>query len=217
MAGSEDLDDPLATAAARYGLALKRLSARERYAFAALARQAAEAQARCAALSESLAAAQAAAAADVLAPVLNRRAFLSAVERHAAFVERYGGEAAVVYLDLDRFKALNDGFGHAVGDAALIHVARLLRDNVRDSDAVGRLGGDEFGVLLAQSGAEEARRKALSLAELIAATPLLHEGLVHPLSASIGVHPLARSESAESALARADEAMYAHKRVTRRA
>lgn len=148
---------------------------------------------------------------DVLAPVLNRRAFLREVTRAVGHVERYGRPAAVVYIDMDDFKALNDQFGHSLGDAALRHVGALLRANVRDSDQVGRLGGDEFGVILVETAADEAVAKAAALEAMIASQPLIFEDQTHHLSASVGVHPIASLDSAETALARADEAMYAAK------
>ena len=79
---------------------------------------------------------------DPLAPVLNRRAFMREMRRIMAFAERYNVEAALVYLDLDGFKAVNDTFGHSVGDEVLMHVAKVLNASVRESDIVGRLGGD---------------------------------------------------------------------------
>jgi diguanylate cyclase (GGDEF)-like protein len=154
---------------------------------------------------------------DPLLPVLNRRAFLAELQRSASYVERYGATAAVLYIDLDGFKALNDENGHPAGDAALLHIALLLRDHVRDSDVVGRLGGDEFGVILVQAGREEAKRKAAALSALINATPLEYEGRQLRLGASIGVHSMASAENAEDALARADEAMYAVKHAAKRA
>jgi diguanylate cyclase (GGDEF)-like protein len=137
--------------------------------------------------------------------------FCAKVTRAVGHVERYGRPAAIVYLDMDHFKDLNDQFGHSVGDAALRHVAGLLRAHIRDSDQVGRLGGDEFGVILVETGADEALAKAAALEALIAATPLVFEGQTHLLSASVGVYPVAGLDSAEAALARADEAMYAAK------
>jgi diguanylate cyclase (GGDEF)-like protein len=152
---------------------------------------------------------------DPLTNVLNRRAFLREIDRVVGVVERYSRPAAVLYLDMDGFKSLNDRFGHSVGDAALRHVARLLRANVRDSDHVGRLGGDEFGVILIESTPAEAAAKAEILAAIVRAVPLAFEGQSHPLAASVGVHPIAGPEAAEAALARADEAMYAAKHAQR--
>jgi diguanylate cyclase (GGDEF)-like protein len=194
-----------AARAARFGLGVKEMTPRVAAALDTLDQEIAALKSRIAEL-ENLA------DHDSLIPVLNRRAFVEALQRTTAYVQRYGGEAAVLYIDLDAFKAINDGFGHPAGDAALKHVGRLLLDNVRESDTVGRLGGDEFAVILAQSDFAAACAKAAALKAAIAATPAIHEGVAHRLSASIGVHPIARSEDAEAALARADEAMYASRK-----
>jgi diguanylate cyclase (GGDEF)-like protein len=154
---------------------------------------------------------------DPLIPVLNRRAFLDALQRSTSYVQRYGGEAAVLYIDMDAFKSINDNFGHPTGDAALRHVGDILLTHVRDSDFVGRLGGDEFAVILTNSNLNDAMAKAASLEKIIAETPFTHETLEHYLSASIGVHLVAQTEDAEAALARADEAMFANKKSVRKA
>jgi diguanylate cyclase (GGDEF)-like protein len=130
-------------------------------------------------------------------------------------VERYKTPAAVLYVDLDGFKALNDEYGHAAGDAVLRHVALLLSDSVRESDVVGRLGGDEFGIILNRAAAEEARAKAQTLHDKINSSAILHAGVAHRVRASVGVHPIAMVEDPETALARADEAMYADKHARR--
>ena len=117
---------------------------------------------------------------DTLTPVLNRRAFVRELSRTIAYCRRYGATAAVLYLDLDGFKAVNDQFGHPAGDAALVRIAELLTAHVRESDVVARLGGDEFAVLLLQVDAEAAAAKARSLAEAIAAEAFAFEGRVVP-------------------------------------
>ena len=152
---------------------------------------------------------------DALVHVLNRRAFLRELHRTMSEVERYKTPAAVLYIDLDGFKALNDGYGHAAGDAVLTHVGRLLMDCVRESDVVGRLGGDEFGVILNRVGAEEARAKAQVLNERLNSGAIIHAGVAHRIAASIGVHAIAVVEDPEIAIARADEAMYADKHARR--
>ncbi|QGZ94117.1 GGDEF domain-containing protein [Terricaulis silvestris] len=152
---------------------------------------------------------------DALAPTLNRRAFLRELHRTMSEVERYKTPAAVLYLDLDGFKAVNDAYGHAAGDAILRHVGLLLLDSVRESDVVGRLGGDEFGVILNRASADEARAKAQSLSDHINNSAILHAGVAHRIRASVGVHPIALAEDPETAIARADEAMYAEKHARR--
>ncbi len=162
-------------------------------------------------LAAKLAEAEALADRDTLVHVFNRRAFLRELHRTMSEVERYKTAAAVLYIDLDGFKALNDGYGHAAGDAVLRHVGRLLLDSVRESDVVGRLGGDEFGVILDRVGAEEARAKAQVLTETINTSAIIHAGVPHRIAASVGVHPISAVEDPELAIARADEAMYADK------
>jgi diguanylate cyclase (GGDEF)-like protein len=166
-------------------------------------------------LSAQLEAAEALADRDTLTPTFNRRAFLRELHRTMSEVERYKSPAAVLYIDLDGFKALNDSHGHAAGDAALRGIGRLLVESVRESDIVGRLGGDEFGLILNRAPAEEARVKAASLAEKINATPIVHAGVSHRVRASIGMHAIAVVEDPETAIARADEAMYADKYARR--
>lgn len=152
---------------------------------------------------------------DTLTPALNRRAFIRELHRTMSAVARHKLNAAVIYVDVDGLKGLNDGFGHAVGDAALRHVGRVLVESVRETDAVGRLGGDEFAVILTYANAEEARCKAASLAELIARTPVLYAGHTHRVSVSLGVHAITQPEDPETCLARADEAMYAERYARR--
>jgi len=166
-------------------------------------------------LHEKLAAAEELADRDALVPVLNRRAFLRELHRTMSEVERYKSPAAVVYIDLDGFKVLNDSYGHAAGDAVLHHVGRMLMDSVRESDVVGRLGGDEFGVILNRAARDEAQAKAASLSERINASAILHAGVAHRVRASLGVHSIDVREDPETAIARADEAMYVEKHVRR--
>ena len=167
------------------------------------------------ALAERLAAVEVLADRDALTPVLNRRAFLRELHRTMSEVERYKTPAAVIYVDLDDFKALNDAYGHAAGDAVLTHVGRLLRECVRESDVVGRLGGDEFGVILNRANADEARAKAWSLSAQLHAAAIIHAGVLHHVGASFGVHPIEAVEDPEAAIARADETMYAEKHARR--
>ena len=178
---------------------------------AALERVAAERDA----LAERLKTAEALADRDTLAPVFNRRAFMRELHRTMSEVERYKTPAAVIFIDLDGFKALNDSYGHAAGDAVLTSVGRLLLDSVRESDVVGRLGGDEFGVILNRASAEEAHVKAAALNHKLNATPIVFAGVSHRVRGSFGVHAIAMSEDPEAAIARADEAMYAEKYARR--
>ncbi len=152
---------------------------------------------------------------DALTPTLNRRGFLRELHRSMSVFERYRRPAAVLYIDLDGFKAVNDTHGHAAGDSVLRQIGRLLVDHVRESDVVGRLGGDEFGIILNDMGAEEARRKAEALSRAMDEAAITHEGVRHRVRASIGMHVIDAAEPPEDALARADEAMYAEKHLRR--
>ncbi len=148
---------------------------------------------------------------DALAPVLNRRAFMRELQRTVAYCERYGGEASLVFLDLDGFKAVNDTFGHAAGDEALKRTAAALSQNIRESDVLGRLGGDEFGVILVQAGEKAARVKAKALATAIGAAEVEVGGTTVALAASVGVRAYEKGISAAQMMAEADAAMFINK------
>jgi diguanylate cyclase (GGDEF)-like protein len=151
---------------------------------------------------------------DSLTPVANRRAFVRQLTRTIAFTHRYGVPASVVYFDVNNMKRINDEHGHPAGDAALRHVAGLLCDNIRSSDIVGRLGGDEFGVILAQTDEQQAHGKAAALAAAIAETPLRWEGLMIAVSAAYGVHAFSGTDDPQHAIEAADRAMYRQKRAS---
>jgi len=151
---------------------------------------------------------------DALTPVANRRAFVRQLARMIAFTHRYGVPASVVYFDINNMKQINDAHGHPAGDAALRHIAAVLRDNIRSSDVVGRLGGDEFGVVLAQTDEVQAQAKAAALANAIAETPLRWEGLTLSLSAAYGIHAFSATDDPQHAIEAADRAMYRQKRAS---
>jgi diguanylate cyclase (GGDEF)-like protein len=148
---------------------------------------------------------------DALTPVLNRRAFTRELSRTLAFCERYEAQASLVFFDMDGFKAVNDRFGHAAGDAALQAVAATLIANVRESDVVGRLGGDEFAVILAQAAREAAHAKAADLQRRIEEDPLVFGGQAIPLRLSFGVRSYEQGIEAAQMLAEADAAMFLRK------
>ena len=152
---------------------------------------------------------------DVLTPALNRRAFMRELHRARAFRERYGSPSSLAYFDLAGFKAVNDRFGHAAGDAALKAVAERLIANVRESDVVGRMGGDEFAVILAQVDPATAQVKAEALARTVEARPIEFGEWSAPLHLSFGVHEIAVDGDPEAIVAAADAAMYARRRQTR--
>ena len=157
-------------------------------------------------------AAEAAADHDVLTPSLNRRGFVSALRSAMAFCHRHEVPAVLLYLDLDGFKSINDRLGHAAGDAALVHVAQLMRANLRESDALGRLGGDEFGLLMLNAGLEEGREKARRLAETMESERFDWAGEATGVGGSFGVRAYAGHTDPEVWLAEADAAMWVRKR-----
>lgn len=150
---------------------------------------------------------------DTLTPLANRRCFLRELQRVARQVSRYGHSAAVLFIDVDGLKTINDTYGHSTGDRVLVHVARILRERVRATDMVARIGGDEFGVLLERVDAEAAREKALALCAAIAGNPL--DSIA--VAVSIGMAPILPEDhdEATSALARADCDMYGSRREVR--
>jgi diguanylate cyclase (GGDEF)-like protein len=150
---------------------------------------------------------------DVLLPVLNRRAFVRELSRMMTFAERYSVPVALVYLDLNGFKPVNDTFGHAAGDAALQHFCAILLRNVRESDILGRLGGDEFGLLLPKADFETAKRKALGLADQLRMAPFEWEGAKLLMTFAHGVTVIQAGQTASDAIAAADKAMYQEKRM----
>lgn len=148
---------------------------------------------------------------DSLIDLPNRRGFLRELERLIARVSRYNAVGAMLFVDVDGLKTINDTFGHRTGDEALIQVAHLLSSGVRKSDVVARIGGDEFGILLENADEKVAHETASRLVELIAACEVVHEGFSLPMSVAIGVGIIDATDTAKSVMARADEEMYRRK------
>jgi len=145
---------------------------------------------------------------DTLVPVFNRRGMLRELEIMIARHERHDAPAAVLFVDLDGLKMLNDCFGHGGGDAALVHVAKQLLVGVRASDCVARVGGDEFCVLLDHADEASAIDTAERLVNLVAGGDCLFDGQPMPLSVAIGMTLIERGDTPTAVLARADRAMY---------
>ena len=152
---------------------------------------------------------------DPLLDILNRRGFERELKRSLAYVKRYDTPAALLYIDLDGFKAVNDAHGHAAGDALLKAVAGELTANVRASDVVARLGGDEFGVLMWNAGEPQAVMRARDLEVRIEALRLAHGPVQLGVGASAGVMLLRGDLDAPALIDAADKAMYARKRERR--
>ena len=149
---------------------------------------------------------------DPLLDVRSRRGFMRELTRSIAHMQRYRGEAALVFIDLDGFKPVNDRYGHAAGDAVLKAVAHELVSRVRASDVVARLGGDEFCVLLWNLSAAQAEHKALDLEQLIEGVRVAHGDSWISVGASAGVMPITADSAAEGVVDAADKAMYARKK-----
>jgi len=152
---------------------------------------------------------------DPLLDILNRRGFERELRRALAHIKRYGTGAALMFVDLDGFKGVNDRYGHGAGDALLKAVARELVGHVRASDVVGRLGGDEFGVLIWHAGEEQALAKTRELEALIARVVIIHGKARIEAAASVGMALLVADTTAEDMIGAADQAMYARKQERR--
>jgi diguanylate cyclase (GGDEF)-like protein len=169
-----------------------------------LRRQLAEAQARIEQLEAS-------ADTDFLLGVLNRRGFERELNRAMAYIRRYHATGALILLDVDRLKPINDSFGHAAGDAVLKAVVEVLQRHVRTSDVIGRLGGDEFVLLLWNLTESDALAKAEQLEAAVDRLSFSFSGRTVSAGASAGVAWLGLDAVAADALQRADRAMYARK------
>ncbi|MFP5390329.1 MAG: diguanylate cyclase [Gammaproteobacteria bacterium] len=154
---------------------------------------------------------------DFLTGLPNRREFMQRLEQELARLQRSSDDcAALLMLDIDHFKRVNDSFGHAVGDAMLRHMAALMRDSQRKVDVLGRLGGEEFAVLLPGATLDAANSYAERLRENVAATPLREFDQAIGITVSVGIAALEPGEpSADAALVRADRALYRAKEAGR--
>ena len=149
---------------------------------------------------------------DDLTGLYNRRFFEREVKQALRLLRRHGGQSSVLFVDLDRFKEVNDTLGHQAGDDLLKHVALVLTGRLRESDVIARLGGDEFAVLLPLTGADGAAAIVKSLEQEFIERPALLDGRAVTASASIGVAELDAELDVDGVLRRADQAMYAVKR-----
>lgn len=149
---------------------------------------------------------------DTLTPLYNRRHFITCLVERLNRLDRYGTPSALVFVDIDGMKSINDTFGHSAGDYALNHVAHLLMGAIRSTDVAARVGGDEFALLLDGLDEDAALGKADHLSKLIMSTECNFGDYILPLSASFGCTALRTGDSDFAAIARADMAMYAAKR-----
>ncbi|MBN8990250.1 MAG: GGDEF domain-containing protein [Rhizobiales bacterium] len=154
---------------------------------------------------------QASADTDFLLEIPNRRGFERELHRAIAFIKRYHARGALIVLDVDRLKPINDAFGHAAGDEVLKAIVKTLLSHVRSSDVIGRLGGDEFALLLWNLSETDARAKAALLEEAIDRLNFVFRGRTITAGASAGVAILGPHAELGRALEEADSAMYVRK------
>ena len=154
---------------------------------------------------------QASADMDFLLGILNRHGFERELNRSIAYIRRYHARAALIVLDVDRLKPINDAFGHAAGDLVLKAITAAITGQVRASDVVGRLGGDEFALLLWNLSETDARAKAAALEADIDQLSFVFDGRAVVAGASAGVAIIGADAEAASTLEAADSAMYVRK------
>lgn len=154
---------------------------------------------------------------DFLTGLFNRRYFMGQMNNELDRLKRVDiTRAAVLMLDLDHFKRVNDSFGHATGDAVLKQVAAIVSAELRKIDTAGRLGGEEFAILLLDADLPAAESFAERLRQKLADTPIEHAGQIINMTVSIGITVLHDADAtAEAALSRADTALYAAKNAGR--
>jgi diguanylate cyclase (GGDEF)-like protein len=154
---------------------------------------------------------EAAADQDFLLDIPNRRGFERELNRSIAYIKRYHASGALIVLDVDRLKPINDAYGHAAGDEVLKAIVAVLLRHVRSSDVIGRLGGDEFALLLWNLSETDAHAKAASLEQAVDGLAFVFRGRKISAGASAGVALLGPHAEASKALEEADSAMYVRK------
>ncbi len=152
---------------------------------------------------------------DTLTPLYNRRHFMDELDRWCWRTHRYGGQHGLLYIDVDNMKTINDRYGHAIGDAVLIAIAKALQNNVRRSDLAARIGGDEFALLLDNIEGNELPIKAKKLEESMANVHV-RSGDIHITPAiSVGISAIEAGARSAALLERADASMYVAKQLKR--
>ena len=153
---------------------------------------------------------------DQLTGLYNRRGFGEMAARAYATARRTGRPVSVIMADIDHFKDVNDEFGHAAGDAALVHFARMLCHGRRGDDFAARMGGEEFALVLPGTALEETMAIADDLCARMAATPMVVDGRDVDMTASFGVATVSNRDTClTDIIVRADRALYRSKRAGR--
>ncbi|MDG1859368.1 MAG: GGDEF domain-containing protein [Emcibacteraceae bacterium] len=148
---------------------------------------------------------------DSLIDIANRSAFVREMTRMISYSDRYGINSSLIFLDMNDLKVINDTIGHKAGDQALVHVAKVMQSNLRDSDIIGRLGGDEFGIILPKANEHNASQKAEQIVSALEKNPLVINGQNITLKIAYGIYPLHSGLSPDQALDHADKKMYSNK------
>jgi two-component system cell cycle response regulator len=152
---------------------------------------------------------------DPLTNISNRRHFMALGQQEMAVHRRHGGMLAVALFDIDHFKLINDTYGHAMGDKALVHLTRVCYDELRESDIFGRIGGDEFAVILRETPLEEALEVVDRIRKKIEACPMIADYTIITITVSMGLAPMDDHTTFDSILKLADVALYKAKKKGR--
>ncbi len=148
---------------------------------------------------------------DSLTGCLSRAAFFRLLRQELDRYRRYHVPFSMAYLDIDRFKKINDNHGHGVGDLVLQHIGRLLNESTRELDFIGRIGGEEFAICLPSTDREGARIKAERIRKKITDSPFVTADASVSLTVSFGIGEIRPGESIDSLLRRTDSALYTAK------
>ncbi len=148
---------------------------------------------------------------DTLTPLPNRRRFLEELDRVTAQADRYGTAAALLYVDVDNLKAINDAHGRFVGDAAMVHVARLLKGQIRSTDFAARIGGDEFALILDRLDQDGAAITADRIARKVAGNPLDVGGREVSIEVSIGSAAIRPGDTSDEIMQRGTRSAFLKK------
>lgn len=148
---------------------------------------------------------------DPLLPIYNRRAFVRELTKNQASIERYHGKASLVYIDLNNFKMINDNYGHQAGDHVLHEFSRRLVESVRETDVVGRLGGDEFGLILSNTKPDASSVLIKRFSKGLQTRPIFWEKQPLDVSMACGIVTIEPGEDVQDIMAMADSEMYLQK------
>ena len=152
---------------------------------------------------------------DPLTQMNNRASFNNSVKREISLAIRHAKRLSIIFMDIDHFKDINDQHGHECGDIALTAVAKWIKESVRSSDVIFRIGGEEFVILLSDTGLSGAKLLAERIRSAIEAHTLAYDMAVIKITASMGVASLRDDDTVDSFIKRADDAMYKAKKSGR--